>query len=398
MSREPSRISAVSGTTWWSMMNPFSGGFSSQGSGTSSTPLTGDDPNGRTWKRWQSLRLKGKRSGSNSIASVSAPSSRSYKTARSERSSRRSDHGIRSERNFVEESELEDIEESPSMIEGHVEYPIRTETLETASDLSSVTLRRASTMKDEKVTEIPPSEEDVIAVLETYGIKMTRKFPDLKTKSVAWTWERGVLMVSVTSMLTYGLLGLSWTAQILLRVDPSSDVTVVSDPDILTFLLVSSILTTLSALIGLTGILLRSRPILSIYALLLWPTLLSLCFVGYTAYKRGNLQLARKLNQSWSQWLSPSDRGRVQLGLGCCGFYNPLHDATYSLKCYPRSPLPGCKSKWTLYERTSLSLFSHWAFSVIPLHLVNIVISILCSNHVDRRFGTGLTPVVYRLK
>lgn len=210
-------------------------------------------------------------------------------------------------------------------------------------------------------------------------------------------------------------------------------------------LLLASLLLLLSALVGLTGVLLNSRPILAFYNLLLWPTLLSMCLVGYTSYKRGAFQLDRKLNQAWSQFLDDAERLRVQEALMCCGYFNPFReyvflgnrlcrciglccvrrtcvrrgeaspyprrdpdiwretyyycrggwmrmltsfiradDATYSKKCYPRTTLPGCKGRWTSFERQSLHDFSTAAFSAIPLHLVNIVVALLCSNHVNR--------------
>lgn len=37
------------------------------------------------------------------------------------------------------------------------------------------------------------------------------------------------------------------------------------------------------------------------------------------------------------------------------------------------------------------------AFSIVPLHLINILVSLLCSNHVTQTFGKGLTPKQYRL-
>jgi hypothetical protein len=91
-------------------------------------------------------------------------------------------------------------------------------------------------------------------------------------------------------------------------------------------LTLASLLCLFSSLVGLTGLLLNSRPILAFYAPLLWPCLLSLCLVGYTSYKRGALQLDRKLNQAWSQFVDDQDRLRIQNSLGCCGYYNPLRE------------------------------------------------------------------------
>jgi len=73
-------------------------------------------------------------------------------------------------------------------------------------------------------------------------------------------------------------------------------------------LTLASPLCIICSLIDLTGVLLNSRPILAFYNMLLWPTLLSLCLVGYTSYKRGALPLDRKLNQAWFQFLDDEKR------------------------------------------------------------------------------------------
>jgi hypothetical protein len=89
--------------------------------------------------------------------------------------------------------------------------------------------------------------------------------------------------------------------------------------------------------------------------------------------------------------------GRIQNSLRCCGYHNPLRtysnpdlswiddvgldDATYSKKCYPRTT---CKSKWSRYEKQALHDFATAAFTNIPFHLLNIVIALICSNHVNR--------------
>lgn len=82
-------------------------------------------------------------------------------------------------------------------------------------------------------------------------------------------------------------------------------------------------------MVGLTGVLLNSRPILAFYNLLLWPTLLSMCLVGYTSYKRGNLQIDRKLNQTWSQFLDDEERLRIQNSLKCCGYFTPARQSEF---------------------------------------------------------------------
>ncbi|KAK8866070.1 hypothetical protein IAR55_001221 [Kwoniella newhampshirensis] len=229
--------------------------------------------------------------------------------------------------------------------------------------------------------------------------KLTDKFPAPAPvravdtgKKDRWTGYKWILLLSILSVFGYGMAGLTWAFLIMFRV------TMVTDPDIVIFLTLASLLCIFASLIGLTGVLLNSRPILAFYNLLLWPTLLSMCLVGYTSYKRGALQLDRKLNQAWSQFLDDGERLRVQNSLRCCGYFNPRHDATYSKKCYPRTTLPGCKSRWMRYERHMLHQFSTAAFGTIPFHLINVMLALLCSNHVNRTFGKGMTPPGYRLR
>jgi hypothetical protein len=171
----------------------------------------------------------------------------------------------------------------------------------------------------------------------------------------------------------------------------------VSDYDILILLTLASSILLFTALLGTTGTFLNSRPILAIYALLLWPALISIAAIGYTAYKRSAFALDRKLNLAWSQWYTPQGRLMIQDALECCGFYSALHDATLSAKCYPRTPLPGCKGALYRFEARNLARMWGAVFSLVPLHLVNIIVALLCANHVNERFGKGIMPKKYRL-
>ena len=60
----------------------------------------------------------------------------------------------------------------------------------------------------------------------------------------------------------------------------------VADYDLLVLITLASALLLFSFMVGITGTILNSRPILAVYALLLWPTLISILVVGYTSYKR----------------------------------------------------------------------------------------------------------------
>lgn len=171
----------------------------------------------------------------------------------------------------------------------------------------------------------------------------------------------------------------------------------VADNDILILITLASSILLFTSLLGFTGTLLNSRPILALYALLLWPALASILAVGYVAYKRSAYSLDRKLNLAWSQWYTELGRLMIQDSLRCCGFYTALHDAAPSGRCYPRTALPGCKGRLYRFEKANLGMIWSGAFGVSVLHLVNIIVALLCANHITERFGMGITPKKYRL-
>lgn len=170
-----------------------------------------------------------------------------------------------------------------------------------------------------------------------------------------------------------------------------------ADADILVFITVAGSIQMFTSLVGLCGVVLNSRPILAVYCLLLWPSLISLAVVGYSGYKRSEFALNKKLNLAWSQWYGPDDRLAIQTSLGCCGYYNALHQSVPSKRCFPRTGVPGCKGKLYAFEKENLRMIWRTAFWVVPVHVLVICLSLLCSNHVTERFGKGMTPDKYRL-
>lgn len=174
-------------------------------------------------------------------------------------------------------------------------------------------------------------------------------------------------------------------------------VLLITDSPALVLLTFSSSLLLLASMVGITGILLNSRPILAVYVLLLFPSFLSFVSVGYLTYKKANFFLDAKVSEAWHQWYSPSARAVLQVALGCCGWSGPLHGAAASGTCYARSPLPGCHGPLVRFERDALSSVAGTIFSLVPLHLGNIFVGLLCANHVTHRFGKGITPARYRL-
>ncbi|KAG8904207.1 hypothetical protein FRB99_002110 [Tulasnella sp. 403] len=133
----------------------------------------------------------------------------------------------------------------------------------------------------------------------------------------------------------------------------------------------------LASLFGVSGTLLNSRPILAFYALLLWPSLVSVLVVGYTAYKRRTFNLDGKLSQGWHDMWDTNSQAIIQNTFMCL--------------------TPGCKGVLTAWEEMFLERIYTVVFGTVPVHIGNIVVSLLCSNHVNRTFGKGLTPRAYRL-
>lgn len=171
----------------------------------------------------------------------------------------------------------------------------------------------------------------------------------------------------------------------------------VADGDLLILITWAASMLLLTALIGMTGTLLNSRPILAAYTVLLWPAFISLLSVGYVAYKRDSFSLDHKLNLSWSRRFNSLDRLRIQDSLQCCGFYSTLHAISPSKRCYLRAPLPGCKRNFYNFEHQNLSRIWRAAFALVPLHMFNLVVALLCANHMTNTFGKGITPKQYRL-
>ncbi|ESK84669.1 tetraspanin tsp2 family [Moniliophthora roreri MCA 2997] len=213
-----------------------------------------------------------------------------------------------------------------------------------------------------------------------------------------WTGFKWCLMVSVMTVFTYGLAILTGSVLTWFRTWTEADVMYVADGDILILITLSASILVFTAVVGFSGTILNSRAILAIYTLLLWPSLISVLVVGYASYKRYAFKLDHKLNLSWSQFFTPLGRLLIQGSLKCCGYYSPSHEATPSNKCYPRTVLQGCKGPLYRFEKRNLGLIWRLAFFfIVPMHLVNLVVALLCSNHVTKTFGKGMTPKMYRL-
>ena len=178
---------------------------------------------------------------------------------------------------------------------------------------------------------------------------------------------------------------------------PQADVMYTVDNDVLVISTLTGSLLVFAALIGITGVLLHSRSLLATYAIILWPGLVSIVVVGYITYKRSTFALDLKLDSAWSQWYTSDGRLLIQDVLHCCGYYDALHDAVPSKRCYPRTPLPGCKGPLYRFEKEILDIIWNTSFSLVPLQILNITVALLCANHVTNPFGDGIMPKHYRM-
>ncbi|KAJ7046466.1 tetraspanin Tsp2 family [Mycena alexandri] len=240
------------------------------------------------------------------------------------------------------------------------------------------------------------SEEDV-ADAASVSLLEDGRGPGLGMDSEPWTGFKWCLLLSVWTVFVYGAAALVCALMTWFRTWDQADVMTVADNDVLVLITLAGSILVFTSLVGLSGVLLNSRPILAVYTLLLWPAFASLVAIGYLAYKRATFALDHKLNMAWSQYYTPLGRLFIQNALRCCGFYSALHEATPSKRCFPRTALPGCKGKLYRFERANLALVWETVFALVPLHLLNVLVALVCANHVTERFGRGVTPERYRL-
>jgi len=91
---------------------------------------------------------------------------------------------------------------------------------------------------------------------------------------------------------------------------PVAPILLITDSPVLVLLTFSSSLLLPASLVGITGTLLNSRPILAVYVHLLFPTFLAFVSprlrdsIGYLTYKTANLSLDAKVGEAWHHWYS----------------------------------------------------------------------------------------------
>ncbi|EPB84402.1 hypothetical protein HMPREF1544_08839 [Mucor circinelloides 1006PhL] len=227
---------------------------------------------------------------------------------------------------------------------------------------------------------------------------MKRQMPDPAVKKKQrWSKHKWWLLFSNTILFCYGLgimlLALLTYFKFYLR----ADVVLVGERMILDLILATGVVCLFTSLLGYVGIMLNNRPVLSIYNLFLWPCFGLIAAIGYTAYRKNKWNIEGKLSYQWHYDLDSDGRARIQANLHCCGYKSFTDYHERSNKCFPRTLLPGCKFKYQSFTKEALTITWIVAFSMIPVHLFVMFSALMCSNHINRKFGKGLPPKIYRL-
>ncbi|KAH8552535.1 tetraspanin Tsp2 [Umbelopsis sp. PMI_123] len=212
-----------------------------------------------------------------------------------------------------------------------------------------------------------------------------------------WTVHKWWMLVSNTILFIYGLGGVLLAVLTYFKLYLRADVIIVTELLLLRLVTAAGSICLVTSFVGYAGIMLNNRAILTIYNVLLWPCFALIAAIGYVSYRKNKWNLEGKLSYQWHYLLSADDRARIQANLHCCGYksFTDFHER--SNKCFPRTLLPGCKFKYQTFTRQCLVNCYIAAFSLIPLHIFVLVTALLCSNHINRKFGKGLPPKIYRL-
>ncbi|CDS06306.1 hypothetical protein LRAMOSA08834 [Lichtheimia ramosa] len=227
--------------------------------------------------------------------------------------------------------------------------------------------------------------------LRSYGRPDVRREPK---RFFGWTLARWLLLISISLLMLYGLIFLIGCLVTFAKGYYRAIVIIIADRDILNMTFAASVLCVITACVGLVGVWRKDRRILGIYALLLWPCFALIATVGYLSYKADTWNLRAQLGTRWRHEFTDQDHIALQDNLHCCGFENPSDHATYYDRCFTESLLPGCSYKFYLFEHDFLVKAWTTTFALVPLHVIVIIISLLCSNHVDHLFGSRSRPPI----
>ncbi|RUP51137.1 hypothetical protein BC936DRAFT_149746 [Jimgerdemannia flammicorona] len=226
---------------------------------------------------------------------------------------------------------------------------------------------------------------------------MKRYMHDGVPRKMRWSKHKWLLLVANTLLFIYGLGASMLVVLTWFKLFERADTVIVGEPVLLGLVTAMGGLCLLTSLLGYTGIMLNNRGILAIYNVLLWPCFALIASVGYVSYRKNKWNLEAKLRNQWHDIFDRDDRSRVQANLRCCGYKEFADWPERSSKCFPRTLLPGCKYKYQTLTKSGLIYTYTITFLLLPVHIFVIFVALLCSNHVNRKFGKGLPPKIYRI-
>ncbi|RUP46680.1 tetraspanin Tsp2 [Jimgerdemannia flammicorona] len=236
------------------------------------------------------------------------------------------------------------------------------------------------------------------------SIHVVKAFPNPPTpkKRATWTPHKWWLLITNTIFFFYSLAMVVSCILTYWGLWYYAKVAVVSEALILNLMLSAGSICLFTSLLGYIGIILNSRSILTAYNVLMWPCFALIASIGYVAYRKALPSrptiLYKRLSQAWHDFFSPQDRKVVQAYLHCCGLKEFRDFPEPSNKCFPRTLLPSCQHKLHDITAQGLKIVYISAFSLIPAHLIILISALMCAHHIDRRFGKGLPPKMYRVE
>ncbi|ORZ03192.1 hypothetical protein BCR43DRAFT_466609 [Syncephalastrum racemosum] len=212
-----------------------------------------------------------------------------------------------------------------------------------------------------------------------------------------WTSQKWCLLATNTVLFCYGLAILVLSVLTFLKFYLRADVVIVGEKTLLLLVTVAGSLCLFTSVVGYFGTMLNHRPALTLYNLLLWACFGVIAAIGYSSYRKNKWNIEGKLSYQWHYGLTPGGRARIQTNLHCCGYKDFTDFHQNSNKCFPRTLLPGCRFKYQQFTKQALTACYIAAFALVPLHLMVLISALLCSNHVNRKFGKSLPPKLYRI-
>lgn len=195
------------------------------------------------------------------------------------------------------------------------------------------------------------------------------------------TFSRWIILSSSVTLLLGGLIFCVHAIVTYSGGYEHAIIVTIVNKDVLSVIFCASILSTVTALIGIFAVQRKDRHLLACHSLLLWPCLALLTTVGYIAYKDTIWDLKTMLGMKWRYDISLDERFQLQENLRCCGFENSSDHAMYKpgSSCTRESLLQGCHEKLYKFESHFLVKAYSICFGLVPIQILVIIVALCYS-------------------